>query len=99
MDWSVDDAALRDAFPQGFDAVLYAEFSELGQEYLDAFSEMAYDERGFGTVRVPCPFENAPTRRLGVAFKCDAGHQARCTRFHAEVFQVWGTQTVQSYGF
>lgn len=57
LDWSVDDAALRDAFPQGFDAVLYAEFSELGQEYLDAFSEMAYDERGFGKVRVPCPFE------------------------------------------
>ena len=57
LEWSVDDAALREAFPQAFDAVVYAEFSELGQEYLYAFSEMDFDEKGFGKARVPCPFE------------------------------------------
>ena len=57
LEWSVDAEALSDAFPRGFDAVLYAEFSELGQEYLNAFSEMSFDEKGVGKVRVPCPFE------------------------------------------
>ena len=56
LQWSVDDDALSDAFPEGLQAITFAHLSELNPQYLHAFSEMEFTAEGIGRTRLPCPF-------------------------------------------
>ena len=56
LGWSVDDDALKETVPHLLNDLTFAQFSELGQEYIDAFERMEYNEQGIGRERVPCPF-------------------------------------------
>lgn len=56
MPWSVDEEALQEIVPQLLGDLTFARYSELGQEYIDAFERMHFNEKGIGKERVPCPF-------------------------------------------
>ena len=56
LKWSVDKETLRESVPGLLDDLTFERFSELGQEYIDAFERMEFNEQGIGKERVPCPF-------------------------------------------
>ena len=59
LDWGTDDASYAE-YRQQIDAkrkpTLSGKLSGLDNRYLDAIAEMAFDDRGFGTQMLPCPF-------------------------------------------
>ena len=54
--WSVDTETLHESVPRLLDDLTFDRFSELGQEYIEAFERMEYKEQGIGKERVPCPW-------------------------------------------
>ena len=56
--WSIDEETFQERMPSTFGKLQWELIKEIGQEYLDAFDEMTFDEdTGVGNIRVPCPFE------------------------------------------
>ena len=54
--WSIDAESFTERMPDGFGELQWRLIQEIGPEYLDAISEMDFNEEGVGSVRVPCPF-------------------------------------------
>ena len=56
--WSIDEETFQERMPSNFGKLQWELIKEIGQEYLDAFDDMVFDEdKGVGNIRVPCPFE------------------------------------------
>ena len=58
VEWSIDDDALTEAYPQAKSALVsIAAFDELSSEYLDAIDTMEWKSDGWSRFPVPCLFE------------------------------------------